>query len=308
MPRPERLSLEGFLAADWGRAHLYALPRFRAMASERLGLPLLDQLEQLPADAESLVVLGGGALIDGAKLWRRHQRPELRLIAIPSIWGSGAEASRVVALNREGAKFIEVDDELLPHARVVWPELAQELPAWRAKHACGDAWSHALEGFLSPLASDPLRAELAAIAGQMLALPLSKDPAWFDPSALASAAQGKCSVGLVHGIAHTLEGPLMALEDSQGFGHARLCSIFLKPVMALNQSSSPKFDNYTLEHGLAGAEILAVLDELHEPEAYAKCLPLLESHWRSILRDPCSRTNSALVRPAHLGHFLEGDF
>ena len=37
-------------------------------------------------------------------------------------------------------------------------------------------------------------------------------------------------------------------------------------------------------------------------------LPVLEEHWRSVLRDPCSRTNSALVRPQHLSFFLEQRF
>jgi len=308
MPSSGAQSISEFSATDLDGFYLYSLPRFTARAEQRLGIPRVNSLEQLPKAARGLVVLGGGALMDAAKLWRLHERPELRLVAIPSLWGSGAEASRVVALNRDGQKWIEVDDALVPDLRVEWPELAAELPAWRAQEACGDAWSHAIEGFLSPLATDELRTHIAGLMQTMLGLPLAADAAWFEVSALASAAQGQASVGLVHGIAHTLEGPLSELSSERPFGHARLCSIYLKPVIALGRSLSPKFDDYTAAAGLDGAAILGVFDKLFDRAAFEATLPALEQHWRGVLRDPCSRTNSALVRPAQLCFFTEGAF
>ena len=53
---------------------------------------------------------------------------------------------------------------------------------------------------------------------------------------------------------------------------------------------------------------LAFVQDLHEPESYEQVLGLLDRHWMEILRDPCSRTNSALVRPASKTFFMEHAF
>jgi len=313
MARPDVLSLDELAAAlraQPGEAYLWSLPRFAARAQQRLSVPAVPSLDDLPEKARVLIVLGGGARIDEAKLWRRDVRPGLRLIAIPSLWGSGAEASPVVALDRDGKKRIELDDALLPDARCVWPELAEDLPEWRAREACGDAWSHAVEGFLSPLGGEGLRAEIAQLLRSMIALPLGRDAAWFEASAAACAAQARAGVGLVHGIAHAIEGPLARdlRPDERAFGHARLCSLFLAPVLALNRELSPKFDDFTAAHGVDGAAVLAVADALFDRTSYRRTLGVLEANWRSVLLDPCSRTNSALVRPQHLTFFTEERF
>ncbi|HEV7921436.1 MAG TPA: iron-containing alcohol dehydrogenase [Thermoanaerobaculia bacterium] len=236
--------------------------------------------------SHNLIVIGGGTLIDEAKRFVYDEAPRVRLIAIPSIWGSGAEASPVVVLNRDGRKEIRMGEEYLPHARAVWPELAATLPAGRAREACGDAWAHAIEGFLSPLATEELRIEIAALMGEMIAVGIGNDARWFELSARAAAAQARSSVGLVHGIAHTLE-PLLP-----GWGHARLCSTYLAPVL--------RFDRKGLPDGVE-----AEVQKLFDADRYKQTLPTLETAWRDVLRDRCTRTNAALVRPADLQFFLD---
>jgi alcohol dehydrogenase class IV len=205
-----------------------------------------------------------------------------------------------VALNRGGAKEIAIGGEFLPDTVIYWPELLATIPPARARRACGDAWSHALEAFLSPLASDTLRAELAALIGEMLSLPLAADPRWFQASARACALQASASVGLVHGIAHALEHPLRARYPEQEWGHARLCSVFLLPVMNLNRAASPKWTDLARRYNIDEQAVWTVLQRLFEPEALAAALPLLNENWMKILRDPCTRTNGALVRARHL--------
>jgi len=244
--------------------------------------------------ADWLLAVGGGKLIDQAKVLRT-EHPTMKLAALPTLWGSGAEASPIAVLNQEGKKVIRMGAELVPDVIVSHPEFARTLPAELIKHACGDAWSHALEGFLSPLGTDETRADLAAAMKRMLQQPFGYADAWFELSALACAGQSKTSVGLVHGIAHTLEGII-------GWGHAKLCSLFLLPVMSFNQTRSPKWP-FLAEHGLDDAIVLNVLRQLFEPAAYAEALPALKEHWMKVLRDPCSRTNSALVRLADIEFF-----
>lgn len=252
--------------------------------------------------AQWLIVVGGGSLIDEAKALRQN-RPGLKLVAVPSIWGSGAEASPVIVLSRAGRKEIRIDPLALPDAIVYLPELSQTVPPERQRQACGDCWAHALEGFLSPLAAPELREALAGIIGRLLALPLSFNEQWFELSALACAAQSRAGVGLVHGIAHTLEAPLREQQPEKNWHHARFCSTFLAPVMSLNQASSDKWNQLLAEYHLPEPEIWKVLHALFEPDSFRAALPLLRREWRQVLRDPCSRTNSVLVRPDWLERF-----
>lgn len=249
-----------------------------------------------------LVAVGGGTLLDEAKRFVHDEAPDVALVAIPSVWGSGAEASPVVVLNRDG-KQIRTGDEYLPAARAVWPELAESLSERRAIDACGDAWAHAMEGFLSPLATNELRRELAEVIRTMIDLPLTNDPRWFEPSARAAALQARSSVGLVHGIAHTIELPLArALGDD--WGHARLCALYLAPVLRLDRAVGTKLHALFLEFDLDESKIKSAALRLFDDRLYQATLPVLEAEWRNVLRDRCTRTNSVLVRADHLAHFL----
>jgi len=290
--------------ASLGRAALLATPSVARRADD-LPFERVAGLGDLTAELDTLIAIGGGSLIDQAKVWRAQQAPGTRLIAVPSIWGSGAEVSPVAVLDRDGAKEIHVGDEFLPDVRCLWPELADSISEPRARMACGDAWAHALEGFLSPLAGNALQDELAELIREMTGLPLAADPRWFEVSARACAGQARSSVGLVHGIAHQLEDALAAAYPESGWGHARLCSVFLLPVMSFNREHSDKWARLAGEHAIDERAVFSVLLELHEPGAYAQALDLLDDRWTAVLRDPCSRTNSALVRPASKTFFLE---
>ena len=308
MREPELWPLDRLLATDLGSAALYASRAVAERAGSRLGLAPADSLDALPDGLDTLVVVGGGRRMDEAKLWRADNAPGMRLVVIPSLWGSGAEVSPVVALNGAEGKEVRVDARLLPDVRCPWPELADCVPEDTARHACGDTWSHALEGFLSPLADDAVRAELAGAIHHLLDLPIGKDPRWFQASARACRGQARSGVGLVHGIAHTLEVPLRREQPAAAWGHARLCAVFLLPVMSLNRSASQKWSSLLGEHEIAESPVLATLVELFDEEAYDQALTTLESRWEQVLRDPCTRMNSTLVRRTALGYFEGKEF
>jgi alcohol dehydrogenase class IV len=299
--------LRQLLEAQLGHTAVLATRAVRQRVRE-LPFDAAANLEELPTDLDTLIVVGGGTLIDRAKLWRVSRSPQTRLVAIPSIWGSGAEVSPVAVVDRDGAKEIHVGDELIPDVRCLWPELTVSLPGALARYACGDAWAHALEGLLSPLADPEVQAELAEVLQAMTALPLAADPHWFELSARACAGQARSSVGLVHGIAHQLEGPLCAAYPDAGWGHAKLCSVFLWPVMAFNRAHSDKWERLAGQFNLDMEAVFRILRELHEPAAYSQAADFLETHWMQVVRDPCSRTNSALVRTTSKAFFMERQF
>lgn len=298
-------TLQDIASADFGRVEVWASRSVRERASRLFPFPAGDPTTGLTPGVETLIVVGGGTLIDKAKIAARESPRPVKVIAVPSIWGSGAEVSPIAVLNDGDRKKILVDESLVPDAYVFLPELASTIPAERALTACGDAWAHALEGFFSPLATPELRLELAAIMRSMLELPLGNDSRWFALSAAACAAQARSSVGLVHGIAHVLEGPLCRLQPDMSWGHAKLCSTFLHPVMALNRKVLENWSKYIATIGNE-TTVLAVLEKLFDRRAFALARPLLREHWRHVLRDPCTRTNCVLVRQDHIEHFFAG--
>lgn len=245
------------------------------------------------AGAQAVIAIGGGAHLDDVKLrWRATGAS--KLIAVPTIWGSGAEASPVAVWTEDGQKRFKLDESLRPHAMAFFDAFADTVSPEQARAACGDTWAHAVEGFLSPLASDSLRAELAALIRELLALPVSADARWFRVSARAAAGQAESSVGLVHGLAHVLEPRV------PGSGHAALCAALLAPVLRFNASVSDKWSMLTAQHGLDGAAVLARAEELSTSAARRALAPHVSAHWKLVLRDPSTRTNSALVRPDSL--------
>ena len=309
--KPEPLALDEVARhLGAGSACIWTIPEIRSIVAQRFEAPLVSYPDTPPSGIRTLLVIGGGVLIDVAKLWRRSQDEPPYLIAIPSLWGSGAEDSPVTVTNVEGEKRIEMSEHLLPDARAIWPELVASLPPEALRAGAGDVWSHALEGFFSPLATEPLREELAVLIRLMLATPIHPETAasWFEFSAQACAGQARSSVGLVHGIAHTLEGVLKREEPELEAGHARLCSAFLWPVMLFDRAHAPSFDSLLSRFGLDAETVIEHTRTLFFPELYQAALPRLAAHWREILRNPLTRSNSALVRPAHLQFFTEPGF
>lgn len=299
--------LDDFKKSHLGKAAICVIPSLKDFVQKHLPIPHWEDGDSWDA-IETLIVVGGGNLIDKMKLKVRTEAPNIRLIAVPSLWGSGAEVSPVVVTAESDVKVIRVDSKYIPDKWVLWPELADSLPTSLLKNGCGDSWSHVLEGFLSPLASDDLRKECAELIAQMSQLPLDRDPRWFLLSARACDAQARASVGLIHGIAHTLELPLKQIDPSSTWGHASLCSLYLLPVMSFNRKNSPKLSEYFKRYQIHEESVFKILRELFNQDLYMKTLPLLKDLWRKILTDPCTRTNSVLVRPASLAFFELGDF
>jgi len=308
MEKPEVWPLEKLLTHAFENAAIWTRPYLRQKVEGNLSLPILKDDEEPSHNLDALIVIGGGVLIDKAKVWRKENNPMMQLIAVPSIWGSGAENSPIAVLNEGGKKIIYIGPEFLPDVRVIWNELAEGLSEDLVKYACGDVWAHTLEGFLSPIASDEVRNELAGVIKILEGLPIRNEPAWFEVSAQACAGQARSSVGLVHGIAHTLEGLLKKKYPGTYFGHAQLCAVYLWPVFSLNIKLTDKVYKLFNLYGINKAKVIEILKQFFDEPVYDIGLPVLQENWRSVLRDPSSRTNCALIRPDHLSHFTNKEF
>ena len=303
MQMNELWTIEELRNASLPGAAIWAIPAVRQLTSEALPYPCLTLGVALPDWCSTLIAVGGGTLIDESKTLRRQAKGTLRLIAVPSIWGSGAERSRIAVLNRNGKKEITVDAANLPDIYVLWQDLAKRVSDDRAKFASGDVWAHAAEAFCSPLATRELRSECAGLLRAMYEMPFTYDHRWLELSGAACLCQSLSSVGLIHGIAHTLEIALKERFPEEDWHHARLCSLFLWPVMMFNSHFSPKLNTNFSEFDLPGEGLLQKMRQLLVPGDYHKLLPVLKESWSQVLRDPCTRTNSVLVRATSISFF-----
>ncbi|MBK8481474.1 MAG: iron-containing alcohol dehydrogenase [Proteobacteria bacterium] len=292
-------------SAELGRAAHWTTASLRERVTRALPWPALESALQPLPPLDALIAVGGGTLLDQAKLLRWQYHPELRLIAVPSLWGSGAESSPIAVRNTPSGKQITVDPGLLPDVRVLWPELLEGLTDQRLRDASGDVWAHALEGFLSPLATPELRAELAALMRRMLIVGIGRDPEWLELGAAASAGQARSSVGLVHGIAHVLESALACDARGLRLGHAALCATWLGPVLRHAEQTTGKVGRLLAEYAVDATAVWATAQALGDPARQRQLLPLLRAQWPAILRDRCTRTNCALVRPSALELLIE---
>ena len=303
---PERLDDAGLTAMiDRRRVQVFGRDAILDTLPVLSGLPRVAEL--CDVKAEILIAAGGGMRIDSAKGWRADTMPACKLVAVATRPGSGAEANGIAVLDTAGAKSFKIGSAYRPDARYYNPASLDLLSDEDLLWCAGDAMTHAVEGFLSPMASETLRADLAGVIRRMLALGPGRDAEWFELSALASAGQAASSVGFVHGLAHILEAhAIQALGQRDTIGHARLCAAFLAPVLRYDLDRSDKAADHFTRHGLDPAAILSFADGLSGP-ALALDLPwggMITEHWRSILRDPCTRTNVATVRPGALDEFL----
>ncbi|MEE2960717.1 MAG: iron-containing alcohol dehydrogenase [Myxococcota bacterium] len=139
------------------------------------GEPRLENLSELQREVNAfrpdwLVAIGGGSVIDSAKLiWIHYEHPDLELerlvrpfgipplrgkaslVAVPTTSGTGTEVSSSALFLSHGTseKQVAVSHDLLPDVVILDPKLTIGVPK-KVMAYCGmDALAHALEGYIS---------------------------------------------------------------------------------------------------------------------------------------------------------------
>ncbi len=201
--------------------------------------------------ATAVLAVGGGSPIDAAKAmiacYASGRRPEdldgyfkvraavLPFFAVPTTAGSGSEVTVVAVVSDpvKGRKFAIVDNKLVPAAIALDPNLMLGLPPPVTAATGMDALTHAIESYLSTLAT-PVTRSLSVAAARAVFRDLPR--AYADgrnlearqslavASCLAGLAFTRVGIGYVHAIAHQL-GPLYHLP------HGYLNAILLPWVL-----------------------------------------------------------------------------
>jgi len=230
----------------------------------------VDRMKQFQPDV--IIALGGGSAIDAAKgMWlfyehsetsfdglrlkfmdirkRAFQFPKLgqraKFVAIPTTSGTGSEvtAFSVITDRKNGnIKYPLADYALRPDVAIIDPQFVLSLPKAAVADTGLDVLTHALEAYVSVMASDYTDGlALQAIDMVFEYLPRSFEEA--DPvarekmhnaSCIAGMAFTNAFLGLNHSMAHKLGG-------EYHIPHGRANAVLLPYVIAYNASKPTKF-------------------------------------------------------------------
>lgn len=220
---------------------------------------------------DAIIALGGGSVIDAAKaMWlfyehhdadfismaqkfldirkRIYKFPKLgtkaKFIAIPTTSGTGSEVTSfaVISDKSNNMKYPLADYELTPDAAIIDPDFVMTVPPSATADTGLDVLTHAIEAYVSVLASDYTDAlALHAIKLVFRYLPDSykygADDArarekMHNASCIAGMAFTNAFLGINHSMAHKLGGEFH-------IAHGRANAVLLPHIIAYNGEENP---------------------------------------------------------------------
>ena len=252
----------------------------------------------IPGGIDRIVAIGGGSILDMAKvlavaphgtadvndlypdmanLTRVHE-----LIAVPTTCGTGSEVTNIAIVFRTGlgTKHGLVGDALYPAHAVLIPQLMETLPYHVFACSAIDALIHAVESYLSPLAT-PMTDAFGEMAMREILTgfaAVAENPAcraalngqFLRAATNAGVAFGNAGCGPVHALSFAIGGKYHV-------PHGESCYQYFIPVLAFYKANS---------NGGKLAQLEALLgDILHAEDGLAALAGLLE---RILPRKPMS--------------------
>ncbi len=223
--------------------------------------------------ADQIIALGGGSVIDAAKLMKlKYESPEAdfaelgspfldirkrvvefpsakvnhaRLIAISTTSGTGSEVTPFAMLTdkQAGRKVTLADYSLTPDVAIVDPQFVISMPKGLTADTGVDCVTHALEAYVSIYASpytDANAVQAAQMAFQYLPIvcenPRNEEARsmMHNAACIAAIAFANASVGVSHALAH-------AFGARFGVPHGRANALMLPHVIAFNAGVPTKF-------------------------------------------------------------------
>lgn len=222
-----------------------------------------------------IIALGGGSAIDAAKgMWLFYEHPDVdkeglklkfldirkrtykypklglkaKFVAIPTTSGTGSEVTSfaVITDKNNNVKYPFADYELTPDVAIIDPELVLTLPKVLTADTGMDVLTHAIEAYVSNMASDYTDG-LAEKAGELIHKYLLRAyengndkearEKVHNASCIAGMAFTNAFLGVNHSLAHKLGGEFH-------IAHGRCNAILLPYVIRYNASKPTKFVSF----------------------------------------------------------------
>ena len=228
---------------------------------------------------DTIIALGGGSAMDAAKaMWLFFEHPDtsffgakqkfldirkrtykipvaekVQFVCIPTTSGTGSEVTpfAVITDSETHVKYPLADYALTPHIAIVDPQFVMTVPASVTADTGMDVLTHAIESYVSVMASDYTRGlSLQAIKIVFDYLEKSvKNPdlesreKMHNASTMAGMAFANAFLGISHSIAHKIGG-------EYGIPHGRTNAILLPEIIRFNAKDPqkhamfPKYDYF----------------------------------------------------------------
>ena len=318
------------------------------------GAQMMDEFKP-----DVIIALGGGSAMDAAKgMWLFYEHPDVdfnslrlrfldirkrafkfpkmgnkaQLVAIPTTSGTGSEVTSfaVISDKKNNMKYPLADYELTPNIAIIDPQFVMSLPKSATADTGLDVLTHALEAYVSVMASDYTDG-LAMKAIQLVFKYLPRAykncaedaearEKMHNASCMAGMAFTNAFLGLNHSIAHKIGGEYHV-------PHGRANAVLLPHVIKYNASTPSKFVSFpkykkfiadekyaeiaaflglpakTTEEGVQSL-INAVIDlmkEVNEPLSFSECGIDEETYMRNVpdiankaFEDQCTTANPKL--------------
>ncbi len=241
------------------------------------GVSLMQQFQP-----DTIIALGGGSVMDAAKgMWIFYEHPEVnfddlkqkfidirkrafkypelgrksKLICIPTTSGTGSEVTpfAVISDKANSKKYPLTDYSLTPTIAIVDPEFTTNLPAKSTAETGLDVLTHAIESYVSVMASDYTDGlALQAISMVFEYLPravkngandLKAREKMHNAATIAGMAFANAFLGITHSLAHKIGAGFHTV-------HGRTCGILLPHVIRYNGTMPtklalwPKYEEY----------------------------------------------------------------
>jgi alcohol dehydrogenase class IV len=182
-----------------------------------------------------IIAIGGGSVIDFAKLFKFYIKSSKKLIAIPTTIGTGSEVTKFAVLYVNGEKVSVEDEKILPDYSIVDSQFARSIPTYVKGCGALDAYCQAIESYWSvkSTAESIVYAQRAIqlckenIAGYVNSL----EPQYSERMSLASNLSGKAINISKTTAAHAISYKITSLY---GIPHGHAVSLSIAGLMRLN--------------------------------------------------------------------------
>ena len=253
-----------------------------------------------------IVAIGGGSPIVAAKaMWAFYEHPDIsfeslctpfsfpelrqkaHFCAIPSTSGSATEvtAFSVITDYEKGIKYPLADFNITPDVAVVDPDIAQTMPPKLAAHTGMDAFTHAVEAYVSTLHSeftDPLALRAISLVSEYLIDSFGGERTAREKMHYAQCLAGMAFSNALLGITHSMAHKTGAAFSGGHIVHGCANAMYLPKVIRFNSRTTEakkRYADIARSLGLAGSHeeelvssLIGRIEEMNSQLSIPSCI------------------------------------